>query len=90
MEVALCQERLVVVERRFRKACEQIVHMNHRLSNLERRYNRAKKEGNKSFRYTLRLRIAVVDGVREVFYQFAYQKAKEADELRGVLKRLTC
>jgi hypothetical protein len=30
---------------------------------LQQRYNKAKKDNHKSFRYSLRLRIAVVDGL---------------------------
>jgi hypothetical protein len=58
---------LVDSERRFRRACEQIVLLNHKLEDLQRRYARAKSENRKSFRYSLRLRLAVVEGLRNTF-----------------------
>jgi hypothetical protein len=50
---------LVENEKRFKRACEQIVQLNYSLDALQQRYNKAKKDNHKSFRYSLRLRIAV-------------------------------
>jgi hypothetical protein len=52
----------VTGEIEFKRACEQIVQLNYSLDALQQRYNKAKKDNHKSFRYSLRLRIAVVDG----------------------------
>jgi hypothetical protein len=54
-------------ERRFKRACEQIVQLNYSLDVLQQRYNKAKKDNHKSFRYSLRLRIAVLDGIFRLF-----------------------
>ena len=67
---------LVDSERRFKRACEQIVLLNYNLDALQQRYNKAKKDNHKSFRYSLRLRIAVVDGMRNSYYEYAHQKAE--------------
>jgi hypothetical protein len=40
---------------------------------------------NKSFRYSLRLRIAVVDGMRNMYYDYAHKKAEVVVELRQEL-----
>ena len=76
---------LVDSERRFKRACEQIVQLNYSLDGLQQRYNKAKKANNKSFRYSLRLRIAVVDGMRNMYYDYAHKKAESIADLRREL-----
>ena len=73
---------LVDNERRFKRACEQL---NYSLDALQQRYNKAKKDNHKSFRYSLRLRIAVVDGMRNMYYDYAHKKAEVVAELRQEL-----
>lgn len=72
-------------ERRFKRACEQIVQLNYSLDSLQQRYNKAKKDNHRSFRYSLRLRIAVVDGMRNMYYDYAHKKAEAVAELRQEL-----
>lgn len=72
-------------ERRFRKACDQIVLLNHRLGEVQKRYKAAKKSNNRSFRYNLRLKLAVIEGARNMFYDYAYSKADQVAELRREL-----
>ena len=76
---------LVDNERRFKRACEQIVQLHYSLEALQQRYNKAKKDKNKSFRYSLRLRIDVVDGMRNMYYDYAHKKAEVVVELRQEL-----
>lgn len=76
---------LVDNERRFKRACEQIVQLNYSLDALQQRYNKAKKDNHRSFRYSLRLRIAVVDGMRNMYYDYAHKKAETIAELRQEL-----
>ncbi|WAR07334.1 LOW QUALITY PROTEIN: hypothetical protein MAR_017292 [Mya arenaria] len=74
---------LTEAEGRFQKACDQIVLLNHRLG--EKRYKMAKRSNNKAFRYNLRLKLAVIEGVRNMYYDFAYTKADRVAELRREL-----
>ena len=76
---------LVENERRFKRACVHIVQLNYSLDALQQRYNKAKKDNHKSFRYSLRLRIAVVDGMRNMYYDYAHKKAEVVVELRQEL-----
>ena len=76
---------LLDTERRFRRACEQIVQLNYKLDDLQRRYLKAKKENMRTFRYSLRLRLAVVEGLRNTYYDYAHQKAESVAELRQEL-----
>lgn len=73
---------LVDSERRFRRACEQIVLLNQKLEELQRRYNRAKDINQKSFRYSLRLRLSVLEGIRNTYFDYAHAKAEQVGELR--------
>lgn len=74
--------KLVEAERSFRKACDHIVSLNRRLDEMSKRYDRASKENMRSFRYSLRLRMAVTEGVRNMYYEYAAAKADEITELR--------
>lgn len=69
-------------ESSFQKACEQIVFLNKRLDDLQLRYDRANREGNKSFRYSLRLKIAAGEGLRNTYYEYACTKADLITDLR--------
>lgn len=76
---------LCAAEKRFKTACDQIVLLNQRLGDVQRRYKTTKKTGNKAFRYNLRLKLAVIEGCRNMFYDYAYAKADQVAELRREL-----
>lgn len=46
------------------------------------RYHDARARTNRSFRYKLRLRLAIVEGIRNMFYEYANRKAFEIVNLR--------
>ena len=73
---------LYVAERLFRRACEQVFVLNKEVAKLSNRYNEAELTGNKTLRYQLRLRISVIEGVRNMFYEYATQKANVISELQ--------
>lgn len=66
----------------FQRACDQIVILNRRMEGVLQRYHEARIQTNKSFRYKLRLRLAIVEGVRNMFYEYANRKAYEIVSLR--------
>ncbi len=72
-------------EQRFRRACDQIVTLNQRLGEVQKRYKKAKNANNRAFRYNLRLKLAVIEGVRNMFYDYAYMKADQVADLRREL-----
>lgn len=76
---------LLKAESSFQRACEQIVFLNKKLDELQLRYDRANKEGNKSFRYSLRLKIAAGEGLRNTYYEYACRKADLVSSLRCTL-----
>lgn len=64
----------------FRKACDQIVILNHRLNDLERRYKAAKAQGRHSAVYTMRLRLAVTEGIRNMYHDYAIKIVSEISQ----------
>ena len=46
------------------------------------RYRRAEYNGQQSFRYNHRIRLCVLEGIKEVYYQYAYTMAQTLDKMR--------
>ncbi|WAQ94702.1 hypothetical protein MAR_007173 [Mya arenaria] len=76
---------LVDAERKFERACAQVNLLNAQLEEMQARYQRAKDEGLRSFRYNLRLKLACNEGVRNMYYEYAYAQAEIVVELRRQL-----
>jgi hypothetical protein len=82
MEKADLYLQLTEAERQFHKACDQVILLNDKLEGLQQRYDKARQEGNRSFRYNLRLKMTSVEGVRNAYYEFACVKAENIAEMR--------
>ena len=70
---------------KFNQVCHQISQLNAFLDQQLLRHHQAKVTRQKSFKYTLGMRIAVVEGVRDMFLEYASRKAEELDELHELL-----
>ena len=68
-------------EMKFRKASTQIMLLNKQLDDFKDRYSKAKEENMRCFRYNLRLKLAVIEGVRNMYYDYAYMKAEKVAAL---------
>lgn len=79
---ASIRRRLISTESYFRRACEQVYVLNGQIHETKRRFNEADDRQNKVSRYNLRLRLSVLEGVRNMFYEFAAKKAAEIVELQ--------
>ena len=79
---AALRDDLCAAESLFRRACEQVLILNKEVEKLTNRYNEAEVTGNKPLHYQLRLRISVIEGVRNMFYEYAAQKANVITELQ--------
>ncbi len=73
----------------FRKACSQIILLNHQIESSKKRYDRAKQVRRLSFRYTNRLKLTALEGVRNLTYEFACSKCEEIEILQARLLKLT-
>jgi hypothetical protein len=62
--------------------CNQISLLNQRLSEVHKRYNVAQRENQGAFRYNYRIRLGVVEGLRNTYYEYAQLKEDEIADLR--------
>ncbi len=69
-------------ERRVFECCQQIVLIDQKLDIVQTRYNRADNDNFRSLRYSLRLQLATVEGVRNAYYEYAKSKAQKMAKLR--------
>lgn len=76
------RDRLKEQETYYGMACLQLTVLNQKFEQLAKRYDRADKLGQKSFRYSLRMKMAILEGVRNMFYEFATFKACNVNKLR--------
>ena len=82
-EILANQER--DVECKFDRASRQVYILNNKIMELEIRYDRALKEGRKSFSDTLSLHLATTDCVRDMYFKYALQKADELEMIQNQL-----
>ena len=78
-------DQLSAVEKKLVRSCRQIILLNDQIRGLTKRYHSARAAGIKGFRYNLRVRIATVEGVRNMYYEYARLRAEEVAELRKEL-----
>ena len=77
------------VDHKFRRARGQIVILNNRIDALLVRYKRSGRDKRKPLNYAGRLQIATVEGVRNMYYEYAKQQCEVMDELQTELKAIT-
>lgn len=78
-------ENLNKAELYFEKSNDQIIALDRQLFRLQQRYLKAREQGYKCFRYSLRMRLAVTEAMRDIYYQFAKVKGREIVRLRQAL-----
>ena len=73
-------ENYTKLQRKFQKACSQVILLNNKIVDANIRYNRANQQGNKVFLYSGRLRLMTLEGVRNTIYEYAARLADVIDE----------
>ena len=73
----------------FRRACSQVILLNHQIEAAKARYDRARAVKRLSFRYSNRLKLTSLEGVRNLVYEFACVKCEEIEGLQAKLRELT-
>ena len=73
---------LDATERKFRRACEQIVLLNYKLSGMQARYDVAREKNLRTFRYSYRLQLAVIEGAKNVYHDYAVLQAERLRSLQ--------
>ncbi|MES9879993.1 MAG: hypothetical protein ABW185_03840 [Sedimenticola sp.] len=79
------QQQLRETQRRFYCACSQIVVLNERMADLQRRHEQLNDSRCKSTRYNMRIRIMVTQSMMTTFHHYAEQKKDEIRRLRQTL-----
>lgn len=82
MASTVIKRKLMKAEKAFDVAERQYRLLSIRRDETEKRYQKACKHGYRSFRYSLRMRLAVLNGVREVYYNYVMKKAEEMRSFR--------
>ena len=72
-------------DRKFRRACQQVLLLNNQIADTQVHYDRAVNDQHRTYRYTLRLRLATLEGIRNMYHDYAVNKADELDELQDRL-----
>ena len=70
------------LNRKFRMACSQLILINNLIDETEVRYNISQAENHRSYRYILRLKLCSLEGVRNMFYEYAYTKADKLEKMQ--------
>lgn len=52
---------------KFQRACAQVLLLNNMVQDLQTRYDRAVAQNMRQYRYTLRLRLCTVEGLRNMY-----------------------
>ena len=83
----LCQIR--AVNKVFRRVCSQVILLNHKIEDAKTRYDRARAVRRLSFRYSNRLKLTSLEGVRNLIYEHACVKCEVIEALQAKLRQLT-
>lgn len=70
------------LEQKFNMACSCLKSLNSNIASTQTRYDRASQVNRRSYRYTLRIRLVVMEGVRNMYYHYAMQKAEELEQAK--------
>ena len=63
-------------EKKFHLACDQVLKLNELLDNNQTRYDRANNANQRTARYGLRVKLSVLEGVRNMYVEYATMKAE--------------
>lgn len=77
MEAETLATHFVTVETTFNKACDQIRLFNDQLDDLQVRLDRAERDRQRSILYSLRIKMSVLEGVRNMVCEYAAQLADD-------------
>ena len=80
-------DQLKQMNKKFRLSCNQVVLLNNEIEYLQNRYDSAVADQRRSFRYFLRLKIATLEGVRNMIYEYACRRADQLDAMHEQLLR---
>ena len=66
---------------KFKMACRQLILLNNLILTLQARCDRAAQSNQRSFRYSIRLRMITIEGLRNTLHEYASSLADKLDYL---------
>ena len=69
----------------FQKACRQLVILNNCLEDLNTQYQRCRQMNKPGSRYNLRLKLSIMEGIRNKFHYYASCRADEMEQMQDQL-----
>ena len=72
----------------FKAACAQVILLNHKVEDAKARYDRARSDHRLSFRYSNRLKLTNLEGVRDQVYNYAVLRLHDIEMLQEQLQQL--
>ena len=82
------QSLILQKDSKFQRACAQVLLLNNLVEELQTRYDRAVKDSRRQYRYTMRLRLCTVEGLCNMYYEYACQSADEIEVLENTMRQL--
>ena len=83
-EVMFAQIR--ILDWKFQRSCSQIIMLNNSIEDTQSRFDRAVADCRRTFCYSIRLRLATLEGIRNMFYEYA---SRLSDRLESLQHQLT-
>ena len=77
----------LAMNQKFRMTCRQLKVLTSTLTYLQCRYDRAVRDNLRSFRYSMRLRMTTLEGVQNMYYEFAERCASRLEDMQVKLER---
>ena len=72
------------LDHKFRRSCDQINLLNNRIDAMQSRFDCASADSQRTFCYNIRLRLATLEGVRNMFYEYATRVADKLEILQRI------
>ena len=80
MEVMFAQIR--TLDWKFQHSCNQILILNSRIEDAQSRFDHAITNRQSTFRYSIRLRLVTLEGIRNMFYEYASRVSERLETLQ--------
>ena len=71
-----------ILDHKFRRSCDHINLLNNRIDAMQSRFDCASADSQRTFCYNIRLRLATLEGVRNMFQEYATRVADKLDSLQ--------
>ena len=82
-------EQILTAEKKYKRACAQLVIINQKLLAQWTRFQRAQRDERQAFQTALRFQVICLEEVRMQYYEFAQKQYDTVDALRDAMQVLS-